>query len=453
MNKHQTFETYVSLFIPWLFSLLLVEYPMLSYLLAWLGSFFIFYRSWRIGIQLLPPGHNFETALLRPLFLVQVIFAGYMCCTSIFYFLEIIAADPGQLIFTAQCQRYYCLAHAAFVAGILSNTRPSVLPVYRLNQAPGIFIFQLSLASSCLSRLIAGFEGLDQFSHQFANLSYIATALALTYALKEKAFWRGVICMLLYAVNFYQALLSGFKEPIIITVMILGIFLYPHYKRTVILLFLPVLCLLFISLPTYNRIFREEAWLRGLSVQQAGQMAFSATFDEENSSNGWLFLTNRLSEINMFTQYVQSTPAQISYYGTTLAKQGTLSIIPRIFWPGKPNTEQLVMERVYKAGVIHEQSKVSAKPALVVDAYLSGGIPGIFICLFSYGALCQFIANKAEQLFGGYSIGIAVIFTGLFQIFWRGQCLEFLINAVCWSYLSMYLIFRILRSMQILKPL
>src|SRR6185437_4704418 len=105
----------------------------------------------------------------------------------------------------------------------------------------------------------------------------------------------------------------------------------------------------------------------------------------------------------------------------------------------------MVMERVYDAGVIRRGSTVSAKPAFIVDAYLSGGTIGVFIGLFLYGAIVQLISLKAEYLFGGYILGTALIFSGLFQIFWRGLSFEFLINSVFWSYISMIVIFKILR--------
>jgi glycosyltransferase involved in cell wall biosynthesis len=108
-------------------------------------------------------------------------------------------------------------------------------------------------------------------------------------------------------------------------------------------------------------------------------------------------------------------------------------------------------ERVYKAGVIMRGSTVSAKPAFIVDGYLSGGLIGIFISLFVYGAIAQLISNKAEHLFGGYILGSALIFSGLFQIFWRGLSFEFLINSVFWSYVSMIILHRVLLRVKILK--
>ena len=155
----------------------------------------------------------------------------------------------------------------------------------------------------------------------------------------------------------------------------------------------------------------------------------------------------------MFTKYVKSTPANVDFYGTQLLKQSAIAIVPRIFWPTKPITEDLIMERVYNAGVVNRGSDVSAKPPYIVDAYLSDGALGIFMYLFAYGAIAQLIAIKAEKLFGGYILGTALIFSGLFQIFWRGLSFEFLINSVFWSYISMFLIFRLLRSRGILKPI
>jgi hypothetical protein len=109
------------------------------------------------------------------------------------------------------------------------------------------------------------------------------------------------------------------------------------------------------------------------------------------------------------------------------------------------------MERVYDAGVVNRLSNVSAKPAFIADAYLSGGLMGIFISLFTYGAIAQLISTKAETLFGGYVLGTALIFSGLFQILWRGLSFEFIINSVFWSFITMLILHRILLATKFLK--
>lgn len=195
--------------------------------------------------------------------------------------------------------------------------------------------------------------------------------------------------------------------------------------------------------------------VRRVNSEDAYKLALDATLNNDDTDTKdettWNFLVFRLSEIDMFTRYVQSTPAYIDFYKFQLLQQSLSVLVPRFFWPDKPSTEDLVMERVYDAGITGRGSSVSAKPAFVVDSYLSYGGLGIVIALFAYGAVAQWISMKAEYLFGGYTLGTALIFSGLFQIFWRGLSYEFIINSVFWSFLSMLVLFRILRSSKILK--
>jgi hypothetical protein len=234
---------------------------------------------------------------------------------------------------------------------------------------------------------------------------------------------------------------------------VLGLFLYPNYKKIVTVVFLPALILLFVFLPAYVGSFRQNAWSGEETVEDATQIALNATFNQDEDNSNWGFLAFRLSEIEMFTKFVKSTPDKVDFYGFQLAKQSAIAVVPRVLWPSKPITEDLIMERVYNAGVVNRSSNVSAKPPFIVDAYLSYGATGIFIFLFAYGAVAQIIACKAEALFGGYILGTALIFSGLFQIFWRGLSFEFLVNTVFWSYITMLVVFKILRSRNILKEI
>ena len=405
---------------------------------------------------------------MRPIFLVQIVFAGYTCCTSIFFFLSVLGyenfhktnlfylVDVNSLAITAECQRYYCLGHAAFVTGILMFMKYPIKQKYYYNKEklPNLLLL-FALISFPLSEVFLHVPGLSQFYTQLNTLSFISGTLALAFAIPLKNIRNTVICLALFLFNFYQAIISGFKEPIIISIMVLGLFLYPSYKKLVVVIFIPLLLLIFFLLPTFNTVFRANAWSGDTNTGDATQLALDATL---NGSAGlgdtnWQFLTSRLSEISMFTKFVQSTPDNIPYYKTKILQQSAEAIVPRLFWPSKPNTEDLIMERVYDAGVIYRGEEVSAKPAFIVDAYLSYGGWGILMAMFAYGALAQLIANKAEELFGGYILGTALIFSGLFQSFWRGLSFEFIINVIFWSYVSMLIIFKVLRAKNILKEI
>ena len=466
--RSNSIEKYAILFIPWALSLIFQSNPILSFLTAWAGSFFIFYITLTGKIQQLPADRPLSEQLMRPIFLVQIVFAGYTCCTSIFFFLSVLGyenfhktnlfylVDVNSLAITAECQRYYCLGHAAFVTGILMFMKYPIKQKYYYNKEklPNLLLL-FALISFPLSEVFLHVPGLSQFYTQLNTLSFISGTLALAFAIPLKNIRNTVICLALFLFNFYQAIISGFKEPIIISIMVLGLFLYPSYKKLVVVIFIPLLLLIFFLLPTFNTVFRANAWSGDTNTGDATQLALDATL---NGSAGlgdtnWQFLTSRLSEISMFTKFVQSTPDNIPYYKTKILQQSAEAIVPRLFWPSKPNTEDLIMERVYDAGVIYRGEEVSAKPAFIVDAYLSYGGWGILMAMFAYGALAQLIANKAEELFGGYILGTALIFSGLFQSFWRGLSFEFIINVLFWSYVSMLIIFKVLRAKNILKEI
>ncbi|MGN6641148.1 MAG: exosortase Y-associated Wzy-like protein [Mucilaginibacter sp.] len=469
MENRPPVEKYLVLYIPWILSLLFRSDPEVSFMVAWLGSFCIFYISFSGWIKPLPQDLPIAEQLMRPIFLVQIIFAGYMCCTPIFYFLDTLGyvnfqkvseyylVDHEKLELIAQCQRYYCLGHAAFVTGILFFMNYPVKQKYYVEHDKVVnLLYWSAIITLPVSLVFALVPGLTQFSFQFSSLSFIAGTLALAFAIPQHKLWNTFVCAILYIFNFYQALISGFKEPIIISILVLAIFLYPTYKKAVLAIFIPVLVVLCMFLPTYNRIFREAAWSEDISSDEASQLALDAALGNDSSAgsqdnSNWGFLAYRLSEIDMFTTFVKSTPDKVDYYGFTLLKQSAIALIPRVLWPSKPVTEDLVMQRVYDAGVVYRGSSVSAKPAFIVDAYLSGGIGGIFIALFVYGAVAQLICNQAEKLFGGYILGTALIFSGLFQIMWRGLSFEFIINTVFWSYVSMIIIQKVFVGTHVLK--
>ena len=79
---------YLLLYIPWLIAIFFASDPVASYLFAWAGSFYIFYLSFFNKVKNTSAGEPFSEKVLKPLFLMQFIFAGYLCCTSVFYFLD-----------------------------------------------------------------------------------------------------------------------------------------------------------------------------------------------------------------------------------------------------------------------------------------------------------------------------------------------------------------------------
>ena len=79
----------------------------------------------------LPPDRSLLDQVMRPVVLTQLLFVGYTCLSSIFFFLDVqgyyyfsrdpLSALPAEYIaITAEAQRLYVLAHAGVAAGMLA---------------------------------------------------------------------------------------------------------------------------------------------------------------------------------------------------------------------------------------------------------------------------------------------------------------------------------------------
>ncbi len=458
---------YIVLYLPYLVSVAFRSLPHTSYLIAWLGSFFIFFVCFKGFIKKLPDDLPLFEQLLRPIFFLQIVFAGYMACTSIFYYVNalgyeyityignrnFISGDIYKSI--ALCQRYYVLGHAALAHGLIAAMKYPQETKYRM-YAPSMSNLLLGISVICLplGYLFSKIGSLSQFSVQLNGLSFVAGTIALAFAIRENKRVNLWAASGLFGLNMLSALGSGFKEPIIMCVLLLGIFLLPIYGKKVLPVLFSVLLMLFFVLPTFIGNFRKLS-SEGTDAATARDKSLDRIINNDNlvedlQEDNWAFLTGRISEISMFMKYTESTPYFIPYYKTSLITNAVQTIIPRFFWPGKPDIEQMVMDRVYAANVVDRQSVVSAKPAFIVDCYLSYGGIGIWIGLFLYGFIAQHLSALAERMFAGYFMGTAVMFAGLFQILWRGNSMEFLVSAIFWSLITMIIFQKIFKARGIL---
>lgn len=467
----QTKSFFIPALLVFFLSLGLYDLPVLSYFVAWLGSFYIFYLTWFSKQSAIKNDRAISQQIMRPLFLLQIIFAGFMCCTSIFYFLDhlgyeyfekvsptnFVANEQTYLI--AKCQRLSLLAHIALVWGILiKQNQHSKQTQYNFttNKKKHTLWLKVGIGFYMVALGFQFIPGLLQFSIYFNNMAVFCASLLLLKGLRNKKGLLITYGATMFGLNFINATLSGFKEHIIINVIILFALLLPYYKRTIAILALPTLYILLYILPTYAGIIRQQSWSGEKTATEARSAAIETIFQEDNDEKivetNWEFLTNRFSEIGMFTQFVAYVPEKRDYYGFEILENATLALVPRVFYPNKPITETIAMQRVYEAGVVDERSSVSAKTRPVVDAYLSFGYWGIFIFLFALGYFIQFFNDTAERWFGGYEFGCIVMFNGCFQVLWRGNNFEFMLNNMLYGFITMWLVFVILRKIQILAP-
>lgn len=453
--------------IPWLLSQFLAHHPVLSYLIAFCGSFFVFYMTILSPYRCLSPDRSLIEQIMRPLILIQLVFAGFMCCTSIFYFADHLGFEylknirynhfqvNDQTYLLAKCQRMALLGHIALVSGMIFQVKIKNRPKYILTLPLTHLLIGLNLFTLLLVFLLRYIPGFLQLKFYLLPLAVSCQAYLLILGIFHKKpipLLFGGVFFAFYLVN---ATLTGYKEILLINLITLSFLAFPYFKKIITILFLPILYLLLYTLPTLTTIIRVESWTGGRTAQAARTEAFETLINGNNNvlikNNNWEFLTNRLSEIGMITQYIDDVPDQRPYYGFSILTNSLYSLIPRTLWPKKPNTEKISMERVYNSRVVNKFSPVSAKTRPVIDGYLSGGLTVVFLSMFFYGLISQWICNKAEELFGGYELGCMIVFNSIFQQLWRGNNWEFLINNIVYGLLLIVLLFFGLKHLNVLK--
>lgn len=453
---------------PWLLAQAFSHHPAGSYFLAYAGSFFIFYETLLSPRSQLNPKEKLTKQVMNPIVLIQLIFAGFMCCTSVFCMAEHLGLpyfnlhpDPvfrvnAETFLLAKCQRMVLLGHLALVIGIQSQMKVHTVQRYFITIPINSVLIRISLCTIPFITLFDQFPSLIQFKYYLISI----TATCGTFLLVNGLAQRKIIPLLfggaIFTIHILDSTLTGYKETLIVSFIMLSFLLLEHFKKVVYIFFLPGLLFLFYVLPTLTILVRNESWKDKKPAKTACAEAYESFFSGNNeafiASNNRAFLTNRLSETKMFVRYLSFVPDEHPYYGLEILKNSTYALIPRVFWPQKPNTEQIAMERVYDAGAVSRMSVVSAKTRPVIDGYLTGGMPVVFLSMFVYGLVAQWLANQATILFGGYKLGCAVIFNSIFQPLWRGNNWEFLMNNILYGYLLMILIFYLLKQFNLIQP-
>ena len=454
---------YALLYVPFAAAWLTAGAPSVSFLVAWAGSFWILFLTLSGRVKPLPSDRSLFDQVLRPIALTQLVFVGYNFASSIFFFLDLhgfyylsrdpfVTAPQGLLALTAEAQRYYVLAHAGLATGMLAamDYRRSGEWAVRPMGNPVAFLLVLSAVAFGLSEILG--SGLGQVATRLSQLGLVSSVLALALAIPTGRLGLLVIAGAVYAVNLGAAFMSGFKENVLVMVMLLAVFAYPYARRTVLLGAPIALVFLLAILPTYASVFRGLNWNGTASREEAASVAFDVIQSGERdlARTNWDFLTGRISEIGLFVPYLVALDLSGQYYGTRILEQAGASLIPRAFWPSKPITEDVVMERVYESGVVSRNADVSAKPQYVVDGYLSFGGVGVLLASLGLGLLASLASRVAERFFGGYFWGTGLIYTSFFMTFWKANSFEFFFNTVFWSFILLIPVFYLGRASGVL---
>ncbi len=422
------------------------------YWIAWFTSIVIYILTLFKKLIPIPNDMPVSQQLFRPYFLAHSFFFGYVCFSSVFYFLNLkgyrffeLVGDPGfqndQVVNVAKCQCFYLIAHISLLVGMSVDFRKKGRELKNIDKSKLTLIILITAISAQIVVLFSSLiPGLSQIVVKFGTISQIASVLFLGFAIKEKNNKLIPLGLIIFSISMVLAVLSGWKSQVLFVLILTGFFLFPFYKKTIVILG-TITAIFWLNFgPIFSGYYRTLNWYEEVASSDAFEMSVEYTVNstaDERDDATWSLLVDRLSEVGMFILFTEQVPAYRPYYGFEIINQVFYSFIPRILWPDKPDLELLIMQRVYENGVIDENSDVSAKPAFIVDSYLTAGITGIIVAHLILGLLNSFLYTKAEEWLGGYYLGTCIFFNGLFSIIWLGNSFEFMVNAVFWSFIVM----------------
>jgi len=467
LTPHTKIQNLLTIGLPWFISLVLAHHPVLSYLIAFSGSWFIFYYTLFSPWKYINKDETQGFQIMHPIVLIQLIFAGFMCCTSIFYFADHLGykyfesvkgnfTTSSQTFLIARSQQIALLGHIGLVTGIQYQTKP-LLQKYQCTMPLAPLLTRMYFISFLCTLVLDHYPSFLQIKYYLLHLSACCVSYLFITGILHRKLVQAIPAGIALGLQLLNATISGYKESLLVNLLLMGFISFPYFRKTVLFFFLPLLYLLLYTLPTLTQMIRASSWKNHKPVKEVRQEALESLLNESKgtqiSDNNWNFLTHRFSETEMFCQYIKAVPDQQPYYGFKILRNSFYALIPRTFWSQKPNTEKVSMERAYTCGAVNRLSAASAKTRPVTDAYLSGGATIVFLAMFLYGLIAQWLCNKAETLFGGYPLGCIIIFNGFFQPLWRGNNWEFLINNITYGFVIMLLLFHLLKHFQILQKI
>ena len=440
------------------------DFPVLSWWVAWLGSLILLLASVAQSVFTVPSDRAWSDQTLRPCVLLHVVFVGYNCLTSLFFWADLngfyyfspenSSSSPDILFLAAQAQRMYLIGHIGLVFGLALGMRWRPPRSYQLAKirSLSVALVYLAVAATVGIYIFRVIPGLSQFSEKMRTLATVAAAVSLGIAYRERISGGLVVPIILNIVLLFLALTSGWKSEVIVLVLLNASVFFPVRPYMTTFVTASILSVGLGLLPPLAGKVRNDVWQgqgnRFTALLSAIEVIQGRSWVEAKKET-WEFLTQRLSEESLFIKYLRAVPDQHPHYGVQICQQALLTPIPRILWEGKPDTELLVATRVIELGVVSRTSNVSAKPQTIVDGYLSFGSLGVFFAMVFYGAIASALSRFCESLLGGYLMG-GVLFNGLFGILWTGACFEFLVNAVFWSLVFTLMIHQLGRSQKLL---
>ena len=415
------------IFLPVPIGLLLLDEPGLSITWSLIGSVAIALISQTRWFR--QPGDRVDVKqqLLRPVSMFHFLFVAYHVVGGAAYALDaagysITAGSLGSFIHrdlatVAECQRLMLLAHASVTVGMKLAGFRYAKPRYMIAAVPSYALLVVSLLAFVLGTFFLNFASLRHLGYIVLDVSAAALLVEIAFSLRYKRFSNLAMALALLILTLVNQALSGWKGLTLWTMITLCALLYPMMSKRIVVIGIAFFIFWALYLHPFGLALRPLIWYQGVEQDKAVEMSMDKALTmslDERLSGVWTLMAGRANDLYQFGKYLEYVPAKHDYYNLDLVEEATVSLVPRIVWPEKPDLEKISMKRAYEAGIASEQSTISIKSNFFQDGYLSGGSLGVFISCFIFGILTMLLSRMCETLFGGYEIGTCLIFTGLF---------------------------------------
>ncbi len=404
--------------------------------------------------RLLRPGSIYHFYFLG----LQVVGAGFRALDMAGYNFSGQVGLPweDELSMIAAAQQLMLLAHASVTAGMKLVGFRYGRPKYVIPSIPPYALIVISFVSLAVGTIGGRVPGLGNIGGKLFEISSTAILLEIVLSIRRRRFANMVLTMLLLGFNLYQQVTSGWKGLVLWTTIPLAAMLYPLMPKRVILGGTALILIFLLYVVPFGISLRALSWYGGVDKDTAVSESLDEALKidwEERLNKVWILMSLRASDLYQFGKYLDYVPNARPYYGFDLVKEALMGFVPRIIWPEKPDLEKVAMQRVYDAGVVPEESEVSAKSNFYQDAYLSGGWLAIVLACLIFGMLAMLISRACERLFGGYDIGTCLIYTSLFaNSFNISPNFLFLVGTIWGSLLTLFAIFVLGRFMGWIMP-
>ena len=446
-------ERIAILFLPSLIGILWQDEPSIS--LAWslAGSFLIAAFALSPGFREADDSLPLTRQLLRPFFMFHFFFIGNHVVGGAFYALNNAGSgfwtpvDPSEygIALNATAQELMLLAHASTTAGMKLAGLRYERPNYHVQYLPPYSLLIFSFVCLGVGNMLGSGLTFRNFSQKILQIASTAVLVEIAFATAQRYIRNLLVALVLLIITLLSQILSGWRGLALWTMVSLCALLYPLMPRRVLLVGAVFALFWAFYLHPFGTALRPLIWRQQLDARTAATISMDVALNmslEQRLDHVSTMMVGRANELYQFEKYLIYVPETRSYFGFDLAQEALIGLVPRVIWPEKPDLERLTMERVYQAGIVSEQSDVSAKSNFYQDAYLSWGWPAVIFASVLFGFIAIFISRTCERLFGGYEIGTCLIFTSLFASgFYFTPNFPFFVGIVASSVLLMFVLF------------